>query len=79
VRRASVVVETREVALTEAGDLLIPIADGAIDPTHIRADLAELVRGAEVRADPNDVTLFESVGMASEDLVVARAAMDALR
>lgn len=79
VRRASVVVETREVALTEAGDLLIPIAEGAIDPTHIRADLAELVRGAEVRADPNDVTLFESVGMAAEDLVVARAAVDALR
>jgi ornithine cyclodeaminase/alanine dehydrogenase-like protein (mu-crystallin family) len=79
VRRASVVVETREVALTEAGDLLIPIAEGAIDPTHIRADLAELVRGAEVRTDPDDVTLFESVGMAYEDLVVARAAVDAIR
>lgn len=78
VRRARVVVETREVALAEAGDLLIPITEGAISPAHIVADLSELVRGAAVRTDPADVTVFESVGMAFEDLVVARAALDAL-
>jgi ornithine cyclodeaminase len=78
VRRARVVVETREVALAEAGDLLIPIGEGAISPGHIVADLSELVRGAVVRTDPADVTVFESVGMAFEDLVVARAALDAL-
>jgi len=78
VRRARVVVETRAVALAEAGDLLIPIAEGAITASHIVADLSELVRGASVRTDARDVTLFESVGMAFEDLVVARAALDAL-
>ena len=72
------VVETRAVALAEAGDLLIPIAEGAITRDHIVADLAELVGGAAVRTDPRDVTLFESVGMAFEDLVVARAALEAL-
>jgi ornithine cyclodeaminase len=77
VRRAKVVVETREVALAEAGDLLIPIAEGAIEAEHIVADLAELVRGVAVRTRDDDVTLFESVGMAFEDLVVARAALDA--
>ena len=77
VRRARVVVETREVAFAEAGDLLIPIREGAIDGEHVVADLGELVRGAEVRRSPEDVTLFESVGMAFEDLVVARAALDA--
>ena len=77
VRRARVVVETREVAFAEAGDLLIPIREGAIDGEHIVADLGELVRGAEVRRSREDVTLFESVGMAFEDLVVARAAIDA--
>jgi ornithine cyclodeaminase/alanine dehydrogenase-like protein (mu-crystallin family) len=77
VRRAKVVVETREVALAEAGDLLIPIAEGVIGAVHIRADLAEVVRGAEIRTADDDVTLFESVGMAFEDLVVARAALDA--
>jgi ornithine cyclodeaminase len=77
VRRARVVVETREAALAEAGDLLIPIEEGAIGPGHILADLAELVRGATIRTGPDDVTLFESVGLAFEDLVVARAVLDA--
>lgn len=77
VRRARLVVETRAVALAEAGDLLIPIAEGAIETGHVTADLAETVRGAEVRRTPEDVTVFKSVGMAFEDLVVARAVVDA--
>jgi ornithine cyclodeaminase/alanine dehydrogenase-like protein (mu-crystallin family) len=75
VSRAKVVVETREVAMAEAGDLLIPMAEGAIDREHVVADLAELVRGKEVRRSPADVTAFISVGFAFEDLVVARAAV----
>ena len=73
VRRARVVVETREVAMAEAGDLLLPIAEGAVDADHVVADLAET--GAGQRGSPfaEDVTLFVSVGMAFEDLVVARA------
>jgi ornithine cyclodeaminase/alanine dehydrogenase-like protein (mu-crystallin family) len=77
VRRGRVVVETRRVALAEAGDLLIPMREGAIQAGHIAADLAEMVRGAEVRRSPDDITVFKSVGMAFEDLVVARAALDA--
>jgi ornithine cyclodeaminase len=77
VRRARVVVETRAVALEEAGDLLIPIEEGAIGQDHIVADLAQVVQGRSVRTSPDDVTLFESVGMAFEDLVVARAIVQA--
>lgn len=76
VRRAKVVVETREAALAEAGDLLIPIAEGGIGEDHVVADLAEVVRGAPVRGSADDITLFESVGVAFEDLIVARAAVD---
>jgi ornithine cyclodeaminase len=79
VRRSRVVVETREVALAEAGDLLIPIEEGVVQAGHIVADLAETVRGAEVRRSPADITLFKSVGMGFEDLVVARAVVDAGR
>jgi ornithine cyclodeaminase/alanine dehydrogenase-like protein (mu-crystallin family) len=75
--RSRVVVETREVAMGEAGDLLLPIAEGAVGPDHVVADLAETVRGADVRHGADDVTLFISVGMAFEDLVVARAAAEA--
>ena len=78
VRRARVVVETRQVAFAEAGDLLIPIREGAIAREHVLADLMQLVRGATVRTAPEDITLFESVGIGFEDLVVARAALEAL-
>ncbi len=77
VARGRVVVETRDVAMAEAGDLLLAIAEGAIGPEHILADLRELVRGKRVRRSPSDVTIFKSVGMAFEDLVIARAAVDA--
>ncbi len=78
VRRGRVVVETREVAVAEAGDLLIPMRAGVVGEDHIVADLAEVVRGAPVRRGPGDVTVFTSVGVAFEDLVVARAAVDRL-
>ena len=65
-------------ALAEAGELVIPIAEGAIDADHVAADLAETVAGAEVRRSPEDVTVFKSVGIAFEDLAVARAIVDAL-
>ena len=76
VRRGRVVVETREVA-AEAGELAIPIAEGAIEWAHVVADLAGTVRGAEVRRSTDDLTVFKSVGMAFEDLIVARAIVDA--
>jgi ornithine cyclodeaminase len=75
IARARVVVETRDAALTEAGDLLIPIGEGEIGADHVVADLAELVRGAPVRRSVDDITVFESVGIAFEDLVVAAAAI----
>ena len=76
VRRARVVVETRQVALAEAGDLLIPMRAGVVAEDHVVADLAEVVAGAPVRRGPTDVTVFKSVGVGFEDLVVARAAVD---
>ena len=75
--RSRVVVETREVALAEAGDLLLAAREGAWDPDDVEGDLAELVQGTCGRVSPTDITLFKSVGMASEDLAVAGAALAA--
>jgi ornithine cyclodeaminase/alanine dehydrogenase-like protein (mu-crystallin family) len=77
VRRARVVVETRDAAFEEAGELVIPIDAGAFGEEQVVADLAEVMRGAEVRTSAADVTVFKSVGLAFEDLVVARAVVDA--
>lgn len=76
VRRARLVVETREAAFAEAGDLLIPMEKGIISREAVVADLSELVKGALVRRRPEDITVFKSVGVAFEDLVIARAACE---
>ncbi|WP_264203021.1 ornithine cyclodeaminase family protein [Streptomyces bambusae] len=72
VRRAAVYVESRTAALREAGDLLIPEAEGAIGPGHVAGTLADLVRGLPY-GGPAGPRLFKSVGMAWEDLAVAVA------
>ncbi|HXE90339.1 MAG TPA: ornithine cyclodeaminase family protein [Terriglobales bacterium] len=75
IQRARVVVDTCEGALAEAGDLLIPLAGGAISRSHFLADLHELISGkTRVRTADDDITLFKSVGCALEDLVVAQLA-----
>jgi ornithine cyclodeaminase/alanine dehydrogenase-like protein (mu-crystallin family) len=73
VQHGKVVVEDREMALAEAGDLLIPISRGLITSSHIVCDLRELVLGQQVRTSADDITIFKSVGMALEDLAVALA------
>lgn len=76
--RAKIVVEDRDAALTEAGDVVIPLESGAIDADRIVADLSEVVTGAAVRTSDADITVFKSVGVAFEDLAIARALVDKL-
>lgn len=78
VRRAAVYVESRAAALREAGDLLVPEAEGAIGPGHISGTLADLVAGRMPGGGTGSCPqLFKSVGMAWEDLAVAVAWFEA--
>ena len=80
VRRSRLFVDRRESALSEAGDILLAIADGAIDESHIVAELGEVLIGAaRGRTDPAQVTLFKSLGLAVEDIAAARAVFEAAR
>jgi ornithine cyclodeaminase len=76
--RARVIVETRASALAEAGDVVLAIADGVVEAGALR-ELAPVVRGTLGRADDHEVTVFKSVGLAFEDLVVAAAAATRVR
>lgn len=71
-RRASVFVDT-ETALKESGDLAIPIKEGVLNPEDIQGSLYDLCNGShQGRVSDDEITLFKSVGHASEDLVAAR-------
>jgi alanine dehydrogenase len=73
VARARVFVDTRAGALKEAGDIVRPIAAGAIGPDAILADLFDLCTGTRPgRTGPDEITLFKSVGTALEDLAAAK-------
>jgi ornithine cyclodeaminase len=76
--RAGVIyVDTYEGALAEAGDILLPMASGAITRARISGELAELCRGTGPRRpDETAITLFKSVGTAIEDYAAASLALD---
>jgi ornithine cyclodeaminase/alanine dehydrogenase-like protein (mu-crystallin family) len=75
ITRATVVVESYAGVLKEAGDVLIPMQEGAIDRAHIAAELAEVVSGRHPgRRSDDTITVFKSVGFALEDLVTAELA-----
>ncbi|GAA4287508.1 ornithine cyclodeaminase family protein [Georgenia daeguensis] len=71
VRRASVVVESRASTLREAGDVVIPLASGALREDEL-VTLHDVVTG-RARLDAPGPRLFKGTGMPWEDLVVASA------
>lgn len=73
--RATLAVEQRGAALSEAGDILQAIDEGAITADHVGGELTDVVTRRLTRRDPAEITIFKSVGLAFEDLVVARAAV----
>jgi ornithine cyclodeaminase len=73
VLRARLFVDRRESALAEAGDFLIPRAEGAVGDDHIVGELGELVAGTLAgRRDASEITLFKSLGLAVEDVAALR-------
>jgi ornithine cyclodeaminase len=65
-------VDRRESTENEAGDYIRALEEGAIGPDHIRAELGEVLIGAnEGRRDAEEITIFRSMGLAVEDLAAA--------
>jgi ornithine cyclodeaminase/alanine dehydrogenase-like protein (mu-crystallin family) len=72
VAAAALFADSRESVAAESGDYLLALADGAIGPGHIRAELGEVLTGtAPGRTDAGQITVFESLGLAVEDLAAA--------
>lgn len=60
--------------LHESGDFLIPMKEGLYDEKHLEGTLGDLLTGAlPGRKNDEEITLFEALGMAAEDLACAIA------
>lgn len=80
VARSTVVIDSLEAILAEAGDLLKPLHDGLISEEHFHRELGQVADGsAPGRANDDEITFFKSVGNAVQDVVVARRAVDRAR
>ena len=70
-RKAQIFIDTQQ-GIHESGDLHIPLETGVITPADIQADLTKLCTNSHKgRIQREDLTLFKSVGHASEDLIAA--------
>jgi len=77
IKNAKIVVDTKEGALTESGDLIIPIRNGTISKDSVYAELHEIVGGTKLgRASDDEITCWKAVGLATEDAAVARLVYD---
>ena len=70
---SSVFVDEREAAENEAGELIYADASDHWDFNLIVGDLSDLCLEKVGRTDNDEITLFKSVGLAVEDVVVAAA------
>lgn len=73
VRGARIFVDTFAGAMSEAGDLIDPLARGVIERTQVEGELSDLVRArVRGRRTREEITVFKSVGSAIEDLAAAQ-------
>jgi ornithine cyclodeaminase/alanine dehydrogenase-like protein (mu-crystallin family) len=76
-RMDKIVVDSREAAMAEAGDLVVPMRQGLIPQTAIYAELGEIAAGRMPgREREDELTLFKAVGIAVLDLFTAKLAYE---
>ena len=73
-RRASVYVDDPAQAV-HSGEINVPIANGTFTSEDIRGTLGEVVTGKKRRTSPREITVFDSTGLAIQDLAIAHIAM----
>jgi ornithine cyclodeaminase len=77
IARARVYVDSRVSAQSEAGDLLIPLREGAIGTDHVVGELGEVLLGrVPGRRDDREITVYKSLGLVAQDLVAAQRAFE---
>jgi ornithine cyclodeaminase/alanine dehydrogenase len=70
--RSKVVVDHLPACLAEAGDLILPLKEGAFTEDWIHGSLGEIVAGMKPgRESAEEITLFKSVGLAVQDAATA--------
>ena len=76
-RASKIICDSKEAALSETGDLLIPIKEGIISETDILGSLGDVINGTiKGRENDDEIIVYETVGVAAQDLVAAKVIYD---
>lgn len=76
-RASKIICDSKEAALSETGDLLIPIKDGIISEKDILGSLGDVINGTiKGRENDDEIIVYETVGVAAQDLVAAKVIYD---
>ena len=78
-QRAKIFVDSRATTIEHIGELMTPIANGAITADDVLADLFDLAAGKTGRTGVEDITLFKNGGGAHLDLLTGREILNAWR
>ena len=73
--RATVIVDDPAQAI-HSGEINVPIRDGQFAPEQIAGILGEYVLGRKKRSSPDEITIFDSTGLAIQDLAIAKIAIE---
>jgi len=76
-QRARVFVDARATTLHHIGELMAPLAEGAITEADVVADFYDLDTGAFARRSDEEITVCKNGGGAHLDLMTARYVLDA--
>lgn len=73
-------VDWKPAAVAEAGDYLLALQDGAITEEHILAEVGGVLAGKlPGRINASDITIFEALGQALQDLIAANYVAEQLK
>lgn len=76
-RASKLYFDSKEAVLSESGDILIPLEDGTITEDDFTGDLGQVIKGELTgRENDEEIIVFETVGVATQDLVAARRIYD---
>jgi ornithine cyclodeaminase/alanine dehydrogenase len=75
IKRSRLYVDSIDSCIRESGDIIIPLKAGIISGDHVIGEIGSVILGrADPRISDEDITVFKSVGIAIQDLVVANEA-----
>ena len=76
-RASKIYFDSKEALLSESGDILIPLEQGTITEEDFTGDLGNVIKGELAgRENEEEIIVFETVGVATQDLVAARTIYD---